>query len=190
MPFLVRGEFKIEHSLVFSLVKCFKFGCVMKSAPSKKNLWNSEQLFILNEILAQLIPSGAAGKIPSAAEFGVADFISQKVENHPELKQLFAQGLNYLEDLLRQSGKTAAELSDEEWIAFVSLLEQSQQSFFEALLRSTYEGYYSESTIRPLFGLSSEPTQPEGYLVTSDDPMELDRMLEPVRQRGVCYREC
>ncbi len=29
-------------------------------------------------------------------------------------------------------------------------------------------------------GLSVGPTQPEGYLVPADDPMELDRMLEPV----------
>lgn len=162
----------------------------MKLTPSTTSLWNSEQLFLLNGILAQLIPSGADGKIPSAAEFGVADFISQKVASNSELEQLFTQGLKYSEDLLRQSGKMATEFSDEEWIAFVSFLEQSQQSFFETLLRSTYEGYYSESTIRPLFGLSSEPTQPEGYSVPSDEPMELDRMLEPVRQRGVCYREC
>jgi len=162
----------------------------MKSTPSTTSLWNSEQLFLLNGILAQLIPSAADGKIPSAAEFGVADFISQKVATDPELQQLFTQGLKYSEDLLRQSGKAAAKFSDEEWISFVSLLEQSQQSFFEALLRSTYEGYYSESTIRTLFGLSSDPTQPKGYPVPSDDPMELDRMLEPVRQRGVCYRKC
>ncbi|MDG2197675.1 MAG: gluconate 2-dehydrogenase subunit 3 family protein [SAR324 cluster bacterium] len=162
----------------------------MKSTFSTTHLWNSGQLVLLNGILAQLIPSGANGKIPSAAEFGVADFIAQKISDNTELQLLFAQGLEYLETLLQRSEKTAAELSNKEWIALVSQLEKSQPSFFEMLLRATYMGYYSESAIRPLFGLSAGPTQPEGYLVPADDPMELDRMLEPVRQRGACYREC
>ena len=128
--------------------------------------------------------------IPSAAEFGVADFVAQKVSDKPDLQLLFKQGLEYLEAVLQRSEKAAAELSNEEWIALVCQLEKSQPTFFEMLLRTTYMGYYSESAIRPLFGLSAGPTQPEGYLVAADDPMELDRMLEPVRQRGVCYREC
>ena len=187
---LVREEFKVEHSGIFCAVNCLNTGFLMTSTVSTINLWNSGQLAILNGILAQLIPSGANGTIPSAAEFGVADFVAREVSNNPELQLLFKQGLEYLEALLKSSEKTPAELSNEEWIALVSQLEKSQPSFFEMLLRTTYMGYYSESAIRPLFGLSAGPTQPGGYLVPADDPMELDRMLEPVCQRGVCYREC
>ena len=163
---LVREGFKVEHSGVFCAANCLNTGSLMKSTVSTTNLWNSAQLALLNGILAQLIPSGA------------------------NLQLLFTQGLEYLETLLKFSEKTAAELSNEEWTALVSQLEKSQPSFFEMLLRITYMGYYSESAIRPLFGLSAGPTQPEGYLVPADDPVELDRMLESVRQRGVCYREC
>ena len=187
---LVREGFKVEHSGVFCAANCLNTGSLMKSTVSTTNLWNSAQLALLNGILAQLIPSGANGTIPSAAEFGVADFVTQKVSDKPDLQLLFTQGLEYLETLLKSSEKAAAELSNEEWIALVSQLEKSQTSFFEMLLRITYMGYYSESAIRPLFGLSAGPTQPEGYLVPADDPVELDRMLESVRQRGVCYREC
>ena len=103
----------------------------MKSTVTTTSLWNSTQLALLNGILAQLIPSGANGTIPSAAEFGVADFVAQKVSDKPDLQLLFTQGLEYLEALLQRSEKTAAELSNEEWIALVSQLEKSQPTFFE-----------------------------------------------------------
>ena len=99
----------------------------MKSTVSTTSLWNSTQLALLNGILAQLIPSGANGTIPSAAEFGVADFVAQKVSDKPDLQLLFTQGLEYLEALLQRSEKTAAELSNEEWIALVSQLEKANQ---------------------------------------------------------------
>ncbi len=49
-------------------------------------------------------------------------------------------------------------------------------------------GYYSRADIRPHFGLSDRPTQPEGYELPEDDPDELADMLAPVRARGRCYR--
>ncbi|MEL0160965.1 MAG: hypothetical protein VXA48_18665, partial [Deltaproteobacteria bacterium] len=85
---------------------------------------------------------------------------ARKVSNNPELQLLLTQGLEYLEILLKSSEKAAAELSNKEWTALVSQLEKSQPSFFEMLLRTTYMGYYSESAIRPLLGLSAGPTQP------------------------------
>ena len=49
-------------------------------------------------------------------------------------------------------------------------------------------GYYSRADVRPQFGLSPRPTQPEGYELPEDDPDELADMLAPVRRRGRCYR--
>ena len=128
---LVREGFKVEHSGVFCAANCLNTGSLMKSTVSTTNLWNSAQLALLNGILAQLIPSGANGTIPSAAEFGVADFVAQKVSDKPDLQLLFTQGLEYLETLLKSSEKAAAELSNEEWIALVSQLEKSQPSFLK-----------------------------------------------------------
>ena len=129
---LVREEFKVEHSGVFCAANCLNTGSLMKSTVSTTSLWNSTQLALLNGILAQLIPSGANGTIPSAAEFGVADFVAQKVSDNPELQLLFTQGLEYLETLLKSSEKTAAELSNKEWIALVSQLEKANQAFSNA----------------------------------------------------------
>ena len=73
-------------------------------------------------------------------------------------------------------------------IAVVEALEQEAPDAFTALLWHTYMGYYSRADVRPHFGLSDRPTQPEGYELPEDDPDELADMLAPVRARGRCYR--
>ena len=73
-------------------------------------------------------------------------------------------------------------------IAVVEALEREAPDAFTALLWHTYMGYYSRADIRPHFGLSDRPTQPEGYELPEDDPDELADMLAPVRARGRCYR--
>ena len=153
-------------------------------------IWNPWEIELFNNILMQIIPANKARGIPSAGELGMVNYITQKIKDNSKLQILFTQGLKDFEDLLANYEKFLQELTNKDWITLVLQLEERHFEFFEVLLRNTYEGYYSEPKIQPFFGLSLEPTQPEGYLVSPDDPTGLDRMLEPVRQKNICYRVC
>ena len=70
----------------------------------------------------------------------------------------------------------------------VAQLESSAPEAFQALLRQTYMGYYSRPDVRVLFGLSDQPTQPNGYDVPSESPELMAELTAPVVARGKCYR--
>jgi len=91
------------------------------------------------------------------------------------IEELFVEHLD--NELLRQAkGESAAARLR----AVVEQLEQHEPAFFVALIRHTYMGYYSDARVRPLFGLSAEPTQSGGYAVPADDPQ-----VHAAEERGV-----
>ncbi len=51
-------------------------------------------------------------------------------------------------------------------------------------------GYYSEPSIRPFFGVSFNPPLPSGYEVPEEEPDLIENLVEPVKKRGICYRQC
>ncbi|MEP3280327.1 MAG: gluconate 2-dehydrogenase subunit 3 family protein [Stappiaceae bacterium] len=150
--------------------------------------WNEDERSLLDGILDQLVPANADNNVPAAGTLGVADFISQKVTEDQELEDLFKQGLLHAKTLVDEVGGSIAALSPDKKKSVVQRLEMSQPAFFQALLRATYMGYYSRPDIRPLFGLSADPTQPGGYEVPPDDPHLIMSLIKPVKQRGRCYR--
>lgn len=145
------------------------------------NPWNETERKLLDAILDQIVPASLDGKIPAAGALGVADFLRQRLDADAELDQLFQRGLRRAAELEATNGEGVDA-------AVVSQLEREETAFFEALLRHTYMGYYSRADIRPLFGLSAKPTQPDGYDVPADDPAELAALIAPVKKRGRCYR--
>lgn len=136
---------------------------------------------ILYSIMDQVIPASADGHIPAAGSLGVADFLGREASADPDLEKLFQHGLARAAELVDAG-------SNDVNAALVAQLEREEPAFFEALLRHTYMGYYSRPEVRALFGLSPKPTQPDGYDVPPDDPDELTALLDPVKQRGRCYR--
>ena len=52
------------------------------------------------------------------------------------------------------------------------------------LLRHTYMGYYSRPDVRPHFGLSDRPTQPDGYVLAEDDPDRARGDADPGARAG------
>lgn len=143
--------------------------------------WNKTERKLLDAIMDQIVPASLDGKIPAAGALGVADFLKQRLEADSELGQLFQHGLRRAAELEATSGEGVDA-------AVVGQLEREETAFFEALLLHTYMGYYSRADIRPLFGLSAKPTQPDGYDVPADDPTELAELITPVKKRGRCYR--
>jgi len=152
--------------------------------------WSAPERTLLEQILDQIIPASADGGIPSAGSLGVADYLSKKTGSEPDLQELLERGLACAAALVDAKGGDFSTLGTDDQRAVVEQLEAREPKSFEALLRHTYMAYYSNATVRPHFGLSANPTQPDGYQVPSDDPEELAALVEPVKNRGRCYREC
>ena len=153
-------------------------------------LWNGDERKLVDGVLNQIIPASADGRIPSAGSLGVADFLADRIGADPGLKELFQQGLTRAKALLDAAGSELDGLDADGRLEIVRQLEQTEPAFFEALLRHTYMGYYSKASVRPHFGLSASPTQPDGYDVPPEDPDEMAALVEPVKKRGRCYRAC
>lgn len=154
------------------------------------NPWNERERAFLDQILGQIIPASEDGKIPSAGSLGVAEFLAKKIQTEPELGQLFQQGMLFIVEQIKTVGKDFSSMNNEDWHAVVKKLEEQESEFFQALLRHTYMGYYSDAVVRPHFGLSANPPHPNGYEVPLDDPKELAALVHPVKKRGPCFREC
>ena len=143
---------------------------------------------MLNGLLDEIVPASADGRVPAAGALGVVDFLARKASDDPTLAALLRAVLTRAAALVDSRGASFEALDAAARIAVVAALERAESDAFTALLQSTYMGYYSRPDIRPHFGLSDRPTQPEGYAVPDDDPDELADLLAPVRARGRCFR--
>ena len=126
--------------------------------------------------------------MPAAGALGIADFLAGKASADPALAASLREVLSHAAALAEARGASFDDLDAAGRIAVVHALEREAPDAFTALLWHAYMGYYSRADVRPHFGLSDRPTQPEGYELPEDDPDELADMLAPVRARGRCYR--
>jgi hypothetical protein len=165
---------------------------IPKNDDNKIIIWKEDELVLLKNLLDEIIPASPDGRLPGAGALGIVDFLKQQVKKISSLDKLFSQGLAKGTALLkmRSGNKKLEELPAKERIRLVKELEKSEPDFFAALIRNTYMGYYTNPTVPPYFGLSDKPPQPNGYEMLPDDPKELDKLIEPVRKRGKCFREC
>ena len=150
--------------------------------------WSEDQGRLLTGLLDVIVPASADGRVPAAGALGIADFLVSKASADPALAVSLREVLSHAAALAEARGANFDDLDAAGRIAVVEALEQEAADAFTALLWHTYMGYYSRADVRPHFGLSDRPTQPEGYELPEDDPDELADMLAPVRARGRCYR--
>jgi len=150
--------------------------------------WCEAEGRLLGALLDEIVPASADGRVPGAGALGVADYLAGTAADDPALAALFREGLARAAALAEARGTAFGALDAAGRVAVVATLEREAPEAFAALLRHAYMGYYGRADVRPLFGLSSRPTQPEGYAVPDDDPDELAALLAPVRARGRCYR--
>lgn len=139
--------------------------------------WSSDERAQIDALLNQLIPASADGKVPAAGTLGVGDFIATKLPGDRALQETFRNGL-----------ERAAEIGASDADA-VARIETELPTFFQALRRLTYMGYYSRPDIRALFGLSAKPVHPDGYEVPVEPEALMADLTAPVRRRGQCYRD-
>ena len=150
--------------------------------------WSEAEGRLLSALLNELVPASDDGRIPGAGALGVAAFLANKATDDPALLASVREVLTHTAGLAEARGSEFEALHAAGRVAVVEALEREVPSAFAALLRHTYMGYYSRADVRPYFGLSDRPTQPEGYTVPDDDSDEMAALLAPVRARGRCYR--
>ena len=150
--------------------------------------WNEAEGRLLVSLLDELIPASADGRVPAAGTLGVAEFLARKAAADPSPAASIREVLTHTSGLAEAQDAVFQSLDAAGRVAVVEALEREVPDAFAVLLRHTYMGYYSRADVRPHFGLSDRPTQPEGYAVPDDDPDELAALLAPVRTRGRCYR--
>ena len=150
--------------------------------------WSEEQGRLLMGLLDEIVPASADGRVPAAGALPIADFLAGKAAADPALAASLREVLLRAAALCEARDASLGDLDSALRIAVVEALEREVPDAFTALLWHTYMGYYSRADVRPHFGLSDRPTQPEGYELPEDNPDELADMLAPVRARGRCYR--
>ena len=161
----------------------------MSSKPS--NPWAKEERVLLDSLLDTIVPDGRAGRLPAAGALGVADFLAARVGDTEGFGDHIANLLKTLAALTAERGSgpfhnlgaaTREELAKE--------VEARLPEDFKLLVIQTYFGYYTHPEVTVHFGTGPKPPLPDGHELPPDDPEELKSLLEPVRARGKCYREC
>ena len=157
---------------------------VNTDADSASSFITDAQRRLMVSVLDRIIPRD--GERPGAGEAGVAVHIDRVVGGSRQLKRLFAEGLSAIDVSSRALGsRDFAELSSEDKDTLLGQVETDHPDFFEALVKNTYGGYYSNPKVLRQLGLESTPPQPRGYDL---EPFDL-ALLENVKKRGKVYRD-
>ena len=144
-------------------------------------VFTEAQRELLTGVLNRIIPP--EGPLPGAGDLGLADFIEGVVAAQPQLRRLFVDGLAQIEITVGRQGTAEFQaLAGEAKDAALREVEASKPEFFEALVRQTYNGYYTDASIFQELGYP-EP-KPGGT------PPELldESLLEQQRQRSPFWR--
>ena len=137
---------------------------------------------LLALVLDTLVPAG--GGFPGAGEVAL-DHVLAMAASSADVERLLSRGLQAVEEATRAAGAAdlaALSLDDRERV--LRRIEQSDAESFEALVRHTYDGYYSHSTVVARLGLDAGPLHPRGHRVEAVDLPDLTR----VTARGSLYR--
>ena len=137
---------------------------------------------LLALVLDALIP--ASGGFPGAGAVAL-DHVLAVAAASADLESLLSRGLEALDAVARADGAAGlAALRAYDHERVLRRVEASQAEFFEALVRHTYDGYYSDPTVIARLGLDPRPPHPRGHRVESVDLPDLAR----VTARGPIYR--
>ncbi|MFQ6027138.1 MAG: gluconate 2-dehydrogenase subunit 3 family protein [Dehalococcoidia bacterium] len=155
-------------------------------AASGPTFFEEQQRLLMTCILDRLIPPGGDGEFPGAGELGIIDHLDQVVARSGRLKRLFSQGITRIKIAAEAENSDGfVELPQDRQVEVLRRVESEEPAFFDALVRHTYNGYYTNPEIIQLLGLEPGPPQPSGYLLEAGDLSG----LEKVKQRGQVYRD-
>lgn len=144
---------------------------------------SQSQRSLATAVLDRLIPP--QGDMTGAGEAGTADYLDSIAAGSTQLARLFSGGFQDIEIAAVQLGSSFEELSGDQQDEVLRGVETDNSEFFDALVRHTYNGYYSNPKVVELLGLDPRPPQPRGNRVERGDLSSLEVVVE----RGQAYRD-
>jgi hypothetical protein len=137
---------------------------------------------LLALVLDTLVP--ASDGFPGAGAVAL-DHVLAMAAASADLERLLSHGLRAVRAASGANDAAGpASLSGDDRENVLRRVEQSHPEFFEALVRHTYDGYYSHPTVIARLGLDASPPHPRGHQVETVDLADLAR----VSARGPIYR--
>ena len=137
---------------------------------------------VLALVLDALVP--ASGGFPGAGAVAL-DHVLAMAAASADVERRLSDGLQAVEEASRAIGGAGlASLCVDDRENVLRRVEQWHAEFFEALVRHTYDGYYSHPTVIARLGLDASPLHPRGHRVEAVDLPDLAR----VSARGPIYR--
>lgn len=137
---------------------------------------------LLALVLDALVPAGE--EFPESGALAL-DHILALGAASPEIESLLSRALEAVESAAR-TGKVPgfSELSVAQREDLLRRVERSHPEPFEALVRHTYDGFYSHPATTARLGLEPGPVQPRGHRI---EPTALPDLAR-VAGRGPIYR--
>jgi len=137
---------------------------------------------LLAAMLDALVP--ADGGFPSAGEVVLAHVLAAASAS-VELEALLSRGFDAAETAARAHGADCfVALAADAREPVLRRVESAEPEFFDALVRHTYDGYYSHPTVLARLGVDPRPPQPHGHRVEPRDLPDLGH----ISGRGPLYR--
>ncbi len=134
---------------------------------------------LLAAVLDVLVPAGDG--FPGASAVAL-DHVLGVAAASPDLDRLLSAGLGAVEAAAGGADLAALDAGARETL--LRGVEAAHPTFFDALVRHVYQGYYSHPAIVTTLGLDPRPPQPHGHRIEWREEMDLSRVVA----RGRIFR--
>lgn len=154
------------------------------------SFFSESQAALMKGVLNRIVP--ADSKYPGAGDLGLVAHLDRVLadpiylaQSPIGLRRLFTEGMRQIEQLaLDWHSVSFVALNPEEQAETLQHVEETDPIFFDALVRHTYNGYYTDKRVLEICGAPVRPPQPTGHPLAPGDLSS----LESVKARGQAYR--
>ena len=131
---------------------------------------------LLAAVLDTLVPPGEGFPAGSLA----LDHVLAMAAASADVASMLERGLQAIDD----AAGAFARLGADDRERALGRVEQTHAALFDALVRHTYDGYYSHPAVLGRLGLEPGPVQPRSHRIESTEPPDLGQVVA----RGPIYR--
>jgi hypothetical protein len=131
---------------------------------------------LLALVLDTLVP--AADGFPAGSV--ALDHVLALAAASADVASILERGLEAIDE----TGSGFARLDADDRERALARVEQTHAALFDALVRHTYDGYYSHPVVLGRLGLEPGPVQPRGHRIEAAERPDLGRVVA----RGPIYR--
>lgn len=135
----------------------------------------------LDQILDTFIPGNTSEGIPSASEIGFFEYLKQNSLQHVAFDLVEILDRVCMEDFRR----SFIELDADERLQVLNACRTANLMVFTDFVTHLLRCYYTSPAVLKEVGAGSVPPFPSGNMMPEDDWT----LLEPVYERGKCYRD-